>query len=122
MSEDTLSMICEQADLLHEDNAIRVMNLEAKTNNPGSLENAFDALKMLTYLEHIALELEIADKCRLDFEGRRADMLTTIELKVEEMRVARATAERQARLAGGPIGIRGGQPMRPGPGGIVRRS
>ena len=29
-------------------------------------------------------------------------------------------AERQARLAGGPVGVRGGVPMRPGPGGIVR--
>jgi hypothetical protein len=118
-----MSTPAEQAQLLAEDNDDRVSVLENKTAGPGSMENAFDALKMLTYLDNIVLALGIADQARLDFEGRKARMLSLIEVKVTEFSEAREAAERQARVsswAGGPIGIRGGVPMRPGPGGVVR--
>lgn len=111
--------LADMALTIHESNEIRVRDLEAKSGGQASLENAFDALKMLVLLEHVAVELGVIDRANLDFEGRRADMLSKIETQYEQMLKARDMAERQARLAGGPVGRRAGTPMRPGPGGIV---
>ena len=111
--------LADMAELLRESNEVRIRDLEAKTNGQASLENAFDALKMLVLLEHISLELGVKDGAELDFEGRRAEMLTKIETQYAQMLAAREAAERQARLAGGPVGRRAGVPLRPGPGGIV---
>lgn len=110
------------AQLMHDSNESRVANLEAKAGpgNEGSLENAFDALRMMVFLEQIALKLEITDVCALDFEGRRANMLTGIENKYAQMLAAKQRAESQQRLAGGPAGNRGGVRMVPGPGGKLR--
>jgi hypothetical protein len=109
-----------QAEILAELNATRIADLEAKAGQPGSLENAFDLLRILTLLENIAYTMGVTDKANLDFEGRKGDMLDNIENKYHAMKKAQEAAQRQQRLAGGPVGIRGGIPQRPGPGGIVR--
>jgi hypothetical protein len=103
----------ELAHTLHEANDVRVTQLETELpGGPGCLENAFDALKMLTFLDNIALELGILDDAILDFEGRRSTMIDKIESKVAELQEAKATAEARARLAGGNIAVVGGGPNR----------
>jgi hypothetical protein len=106
--------------LLTEMNEKRVRDLEANTNGQVDLTNSFDALRILTFIEHITMSLGIQDEAELDFQGRRSDMLDKIEDSYQKMMAAKEAAERQARLAGGPVGMRDGRPMRPGPGGIVR--
>ena len=91
----------EQAQLIHESNEIRVKDLEAKSGGQASLENAFDALKILVHLEHISTHLGIADEVALDFEGRRAAMLSEIESTYAKMLAAREEAQRLAILSGG---------------------
>ena len=105
--------------LLHDSNEARVAELEARTGpqGKGSLENAFDALKMIVLLEQICFHLDITDAAMLAFEGKRAEMLTGIETKYAQMLAAKEAAERQARLGGGPTSSRGGQRMVAGPGG-----
>jgi hypothetical protein len=102
------------AALMHDSNEVRVSALEEKAgpNQQGSLENAFDALRMLVFLEQIAYKLEVSALANLDFEGRRAKMLTAIESKYAEMLAAQQAAQRAARLAGGT----GGPPVGPPPG------
>lgn len=109
----------EQAQLLHDLNEQRVAALESDNGQPGSLENAFDALRFMTMLEHICAKLEITAETMLDFEGRRGAKLDDIEEKLAEMKQARAAADRQQRLAGGPVGRRAGVAQRPGRGGVV---
>ena len=108
----------EQAEIVHQMNeeGASLSSMQA-AGQPGSLENAFDAVKMLVLLEHIATDLDVRDVAMLDFEGRRAKMLDAIETKYRQGQEAMAAAERAQRLAGGPTGRRGGQRMVPGPGG-----
>lgn len=110
----------KQAGLIKGLNDARVNALELESGQPGSLENAFDALKMMVLLEHVANELNCYDESMLDFEGRRSGMIDTIEGKWREMKEAMEAAERQQRLGGGPVGRRAGVPQRPGRGGVVR--
>lgn len=107
----------DMAQVMHESNEMRVNALEEASGHPGSLENAFDALKILTFLEQIAYKLEISDVAMLDFEGRRAGMLNNIEEKFAQMKEAREAAERQQRLAGGGVINPGTMPIR-GPRGL----
>jgi hypothetical protein len=93
-----LAPIEEMVALLHESNEVRVRDLEVKTGGQASLENAFDVLKMVVLLEHIGLRLEVLDEAMLDFEGKRAEMLTKIEDQYGQMMAAREAAERQAKL------------------------
>jgi hypothetical protein len=99
--------------LMHDSNQVRVAALEEKAGpgNQGSLENAFDGLRMLVFLEQIAYKLEISALANLDFEGRRAKMIDGIEAKYAAMLKAQQAAQRAARLAGG-----GGPPGGPPPG------
>ena len=126
MTDDDVTNITDAMDesdaalLLGEMNEKRIRDLEAKTNGQVNLDNAFDALRILTFIEHIVMVLNIKDNAELDFQGRRSDMLDKIEDQYVKMMAAKEAAERQAKLAGGPVGFRDGVPMRPGPGGIVR--
>ena len=114
-----LPAIDEMVALLHESNEVRVRDLEAKSGGQASLENAFDVLKMLVLLEHIALRLEALDEALLDFEGKRAEMISKIEDQYGEMLAARDLAERQAKLTSG-VGPNRAARRHPGPSGIVR--
>jgi hypothetical protein len=110
--------LAQMAELLHDANEVRVRDLEAKSGGQASLENAFDALKMIVMLEHICAWADINDATMLDFEGRRAEMLSDIEHKYEQMVAARDAAERQQRLTGMMPNRQ--QRRHPGPQGIVR--
>lgn len=113
-AEDITAMVA----LMHDSNELRVKALEeaAGPGQQGSLENVFDSLRMIVYIEQIAAKLDISELCALDFEGRRAKMLTNIEETYAKMKAARDAAERAQRLAGGPAqGRPGPRPMgRPG--------
>jgi hypothetical protein len=109
----------EASDALREMNDARVAELEAKTENRVSLENAFDVLYLLTYLETVAVALGVKDQAELWFQERRGAKITEIAEQYDKMVAARDEAERIARL-GGPTGRRDGVRMAPGPGGIVR--
>jgi hypothetical protein len=115
-----LDSLDEMIALLHESNEVRVRDLEAKSGGQASLENAFDALKILTLVEHIALSLEVLDEAMLDFEGKRATMLSGIEDKYAEMLAAREAAQRAAALTQPLQGPNRQQRRHPGPSGIVR--
>lgn len=107
------------AELLHDSNEGRVRDLEAKSNGQASLENAFDALKMIVMLEHLVAWADIGDATYLDFEGRRAKMIGDIEDRYAQMLAARQTAERQQALT--TMGPNRQQRRHPsGPEGIVR--
>ena len=103
---------------LREDNRNRVAALEARTNGQQSLDNAFDALRILTFVEHIAERVQCLDEAELDFETKRADMLCDIEERFEQMVAAKEAADRQAQW--GPPGPNRQQRRHPGPSGIVR--
>jgi hypothetical protein len=96
--------IDEMVGLMHASNESRVEALEEKAgpNNAGSLENAFDALRMMVFLEQIAAKLDISAVAHLDFEGRRAAMLTKIEATYANMLAARQAADRAQRMGAGP--------------------
>jgi hypothetical protein len=92
----------EAAAVLYRSNEARVKELEETTNGQVSLENAFDALKMIVLLEHIARATGCFEPAAFVFEAKRAEMLTKIEATVADMREARDAAQRQAVLTGGP--------------------
>lgn len=115
----TRDEIGQMATLVHESNELRVQALENHADQPGSLENAFDGLKILVLLEHIAEQACVSEMANLDFEGRRSNMIDAIEEKFRKGQEAMKAAEAAQRLAGGPIGRRGGVPQRPGRGGAV---
>ena len=105
--------------LLRDSNNERVANLEAKSGGQASLENAFDALRILTFIEHVALTVQCFDEASLDFEGRRANMLGRIEDTHAQMVAARDLAQREAQWTKpGPNRQQRRHPS--GPQGIVR--
>lgn len=91
----------DAARIIRESNDVRVQQLEAKSGGQVSLENAFDALKMIALLENLCAHLGITETAMLDFEGRRAEMLSKIEHQYEQMLAAREAARRQQVLSGG---------------------
>ena len=104
---------------LRESNENRVAALEAKTNGQQSLDNAFDALRILTFVEQIAVTVQCVDEAELAFETKRADMLCDIEERYEQMMAAKEAAERQQTLTNW-TGPNRQQRRHPGPSGIVR--
>lgn len=113
--------MADRAALLEASNDDRVATLEKESGSEeGTLANAFDALRMLVFLEQIAAGLGVADIAELDFQGRREEMIEKLEAKFQQMKEARDAAERARRLSGPPTSRRGGVPTVMGPGGILR--
>ena len=104
--------------LLRDANDVAVADLEAKANQPGSLDHAFDALRILTFVEHIAATLGCIDEASLDFEGKRGDVLKQMEQGYHNMMAAKAAAEQQAQWSMPPNRQQRRHPS--GPQGIVR--
>jgi len=104
--------------LLRDANDVAVADLEAKANQPGSLDHAFDALRILTFVEHIAATLDCIDEASLDFEGKRGDVLREMEIGYMNMMAAKAVAEQQAQWSMPPNRSARRHPS--GPQGIVR--
>lgn len=99
---------------LRESNENRIEKLEnqADPERPGSMENTFDALRILTFVEQIALHVGCFDDASLDFETKRADHLEKMEQMFAEIDATVAARARQ--------GPNRQQRRHPGPSGIVR--
>ena len=106
-------------ELLRTTNEARVRDLETKVGHPGSLENAFDVLRILVFLDAITINLGIFDAALEHFEMTRADMLSEMERRTDELLAARDIAQREAQWTQ-PKGPNREQRRHPGPQGIVR--
>jgi len=89
--------VADDARLLREANDVRVRALETKSGGQVSLENAFDVLRILLFLDAITINLGIFDATLEHFEEARAEMLTKIEQTHAQMLAAKLTAERAAQ-------------------------
>jgi hypothetical protein len=104
---------------LRDANEVRVAALEEKAGGQASLENAFDALRILTFIERIAVTVQCYDEAAQDFEERRSEMLSDMEQRFAEMVAARDLAAREAQW-NKVVGPNRQQRRHPGPQGIVR--
>ena len=92
--------MAEQAQILRTNNEARCRALEALGPPGTSLENAFDALRIIVLLEHLVSHWDLTDEVNLDFEGRRSGMLEAIEQNYAQMKEAAEAARRQQVLTG----------------------
>ena len=112
-------MSAEPWRLLRDANEVRVAALEEKAGGQASLENTFDVLRILLFLDAITINLGIFDATLEHFEEARADMLTKMEDRFAQMVAALEAAERQAQFTQ-PFTPNRQQRRHPGPQGIVR--
>jgi hypothetical protein len=110
--------VADDSVLLRTANEARVRDLEAKVGHPGSLENAFDVLRILIFLDAITINLGIFDATLGHFEEARSDMLTEMERRTDELLAARDLAQQRALAE--QRGANRQQRRHPGPQGIAR--
>lgn len=99
--------------LLKDDNERRTFEIEQRSGGQIKLEHAFDAVRAVTYLKHVLLDLGVLDRADFDFEGQRSALLDKVEEELTAFKAAKETALAHARLTGDPNGAAGPRIIHP---------